>query len=66
MSLQKYTINFLQMTPYEKAALKKLLNAIAVTSISFNSDIGQYFIDEDFDTSLIELPDLHSSMERHP
>ena len=53
------------MTPYEKAALKKLLNAIAVTSISFNSDIGQYFIDEDFDTSLIELPDLHDPMERH-
>lgn len=66
MSLQKYTINFSQMAPYEKAALKKLLNSIAVTSISFNSDIGQYFIDEDFDTSLIELPDLHSSVERHP
>lgn len=66
MSLQKYTINFSQMTQYEKAALKKLLNAIAVTSISFNSDIAQYFIDEDFDTSLIELPDLHSSVECHP
>ena len=66
MSLQKYTINFSQMTPYEKAALKKLLNAIAVTSISFNSGIAQYFIDEDFDISLIELPDLHDPMEHHP
>ena len=66
MSLRKYTINFAQVTTYEKAALMKLLNAIAVTSISFKSDIAYYFIDEDFDTSLIELPDLHAPMKRHP
>ena len=58
MALLKYTINLSKLSHSENIALKKLLSTIAFAGISFNSETVQFFIDEDFDISQIEIPNL--------
>lgn len=59
MALQKYEINFSKLTETEKSALTSLLNTIAFSGLAWTSDFKSacFFIDEDFDTSRICIPD---------
>ena len=59
MALQKYEINFSKLTETEKSALTSLLNTIAFSGLTWTSDFKSacFFIDEDFDTSQICIPD---------
>ena len=64
MALKKYTINLSALSHAEKEALKKLLSTISFGGVSWSSERARFFIDEDFDTSQIDIPTLPISYPR--
>lgn len=62
MSLKKYTVDFSKLSSDEKTILMDKIESLSFNGLSYNPflQIGEFFVYEGFDISLLNVPDLCS------
>ena len=60
MSLKKYTIDFSKLSADEKTNLMDKIESLSFNGLFYNPplQIGEFFVYEDFDISLLNVPDV--------